>query len=144
MTATECTICKHALSAPPQKGPAGVPVCSRCHGCRVTVRTAGSERTPGDTRVRTFYVTPFRRGTGTREWSIEMNASRTSEYVVKRIGRVRMTCTCPDYVHRAQVENDVCKHIRLVKLLIRVAGGIARIEAGISIPFRIAQPERRH
>ena len=42
-------------------------------------------------------------------------AHLSDRYVVKRM-RGRMTCTCPDFVHRGQVLNVPCKHVRIVRL----------------------------
>lgn len=122
MSATRCGICDRE-TGPSPRGLArlGVAVCKRCFGRPVTVRTATSETLPS---VRTFYVTSI--------------SGRGEAYIVKRLGRTRITCTCPDFTHRGQVLGVPCKHIRIVRLLARAAGGWSKLPGGITIPFRLS------
>lgn len=104
-------------------GRVGVPVCSRCYGQPVTIRTA--RPAPNLPHVYTFYVTSL--------------SSPTTEWVVKRFRR-QMTCDCPDFIHRGQVLQVPCKHVRLVRLLFRAAGSWAAIPPGTTLRFRLADP----
>lgn len=84
------------------------------------IRTATTERQG----VRTFYVAPLTPKVG------------VEDYVVKAFSR-RMTCTCQDYVHRGQVEQHPCKHVNLVKLLAKAAGGMRHVPHGATLRFTL-------
>jgi hypothetical protein len=84
----------------------------------VTIATAAIERLP----ARTFYVSTLSPPT----------MDRRRRYVVKWMHQ-RVTCTCPDYVHRGQVLRRPCKHTRLVRQFAREAGGLKNIPRGITV-----------
>lgn len=105
-------------------GPLNVAFCPRCARTVNHVRTA--RPTAGLPNVYTFYVRSM--------------SDSTIEYSVKRFRR-QVTCTCPDFIHRGQVLQIPCKHVRLVRLLARAAGGWTRILPGISLRFRLSRPD---
>jgi hypothetical protein len=107
-----CDICRETAAA-------GSRVCAGCARLRLVVRTPATERFA---EGRTFYVASLTGG--------------TDEYTVKR-AHGRMTCTCPDYVHRGQVVGAPCKHVRVVQLLARAAGGVDQIRRGVTLTFRV-------
>jgi hypothetical protein len=84
----------------------------------VTVKTAAIERLG----ARTFYVSSFER--------VESIIART--YVVKWMWR-RVTCNCPDYIHRGQVLHRPCKHTRLIRRFAREAGGLRKVPKGVTV-----------
>jgi len=109
-----CGICDAETGAAAPRM-AGAPICRACVGCGVAIRSAASERL----LARTFFVRSL------------------SGRVVKVIAR-RFTCTCPDYVHRGQVVRQPCKHVRLLRLVARAAGGLRQIPRGAAIEFRVS------
>lgn len=127
-----CGLCARELGAAGVRTPLTV-LCRFCAGASVRVRTSAAERV-GPPKVRTFYVSSFQQRARV--------SATASEYVVKRFGR-RMTCTCPDFVHRAQVENVACKHVRLIRLLARAAGGVDHVPAGVTLRLRLDGERQR-
>lgn len=120
-----CGICDRAVAdyATMPASLKGVPVCRRCHGRPVTIRTARPD--PRLPAVYTFYVGSLSGGGG--------------EWTVKRFRR-QMTCNCPDFLHRGQVLMVPCKHVRLVRLLARAAGSWTAVPPGTTLRFRLADP----
>lgn len=117
----KCAVCDRDTTA--TLGPLGVAVCTRCARTTQHVRTA--RPSPSLPHVYTFYVRSM--------------SDATIEYAVKRFRR-QVTCTCPDFVHRGQVLQVPCKHVRLVRLLARAAGGWTKIPPGTSLRFRLSRP----
>lgn len=86
--------------------------------------SAGQIRVAATGTVPTFYVT---------------SPGGAGEYAVKRFRKANgpavaptvMTCNCPDYTHRGQVLGLPCKHIHLVQMLAKAAGGWAKLKAGL-------------
>lgn len=124
-----CAVCDAGLSRPrdtdapsfdARRRRAGMPVCRRCFAATVTIRTAAEERLG----ARTFYVS---------SWD-----AAGPFYTVKVWNRHRAGCTCPDHTHRGQILGVPCKHIRLVRLLARAAGGWSRIGRGLTMTFSLA------
>lgn len=106
----------------------GVLVCPVCYSAQVRVMTAMTERLG----ARTFYVDSF--------------TEAGVAWVVKRFrsgGSARFTCNCPNYTHVGQVLGVPCKHVRLIKLLIRAAHGVTRIRYGVEILFRLDEGFRQ-
>lgn len=120
-----CAVCARKTAAPPPRM-AGQPLCVRCFGRRVVIRTATRE----DLGARTFYVQTF---TG----ELDPKTGKVLEYTVKLIAR-RYHCTCPDFANRGVVLVQPCKHVRLVRLLARAAGGLRQVPAGATLHFRLA------
>jgi hypothetical protein len=136
--APSCAICDVRFNAAPcdrrcasgclvRQPLAGVALCSHCYGRHVTIRTAREERLG----ARTFYVV-----------SLTDTSKVPPQYTVKLFGQrlVRSSCDCPDYTHRGQVLGVPCKHVRIVRLLCRAAGGASRVGKGITVRFRLADP----
>lgn len=117
-----CGVCDRETANAP--GAVGVPLCRRCYGRPVTIRTA--RPAPNLPAVYTFYVS-------------SLSHPNQDPWVVKRFRR-QMTCNCPDFLHRGQVLMLPCKHIRLVRLLARAAGGWTVIPHGATLRFRLSEP----
>jgi hypothetical protein len=81
----------------------------------VVLRRASQEHLRG---VHTFYLTSLTGG--------------PQRYVVKVIRRRRRTatCTCPDFVHRAGPLGRACKHVRLLRAVLRRVGGLQAFPRG--------------
>lgn len=118
-----CAVCARDV-APPARRMAGQPLCARCFDRPVVVRTARAEHLG----ARTFYVGSLTTGDADR-------------YTVKLMTGRRVHCTCPDYANRGVVLRALCKHVRLVKLLARAAGGLRHVPHGATLRFRLADPQ---
>jgi hypothetical protein len=129
MNAPSCAICDRRFVRETDKRPMGrlLMLCHECFGRNVTIRTAREERLG----ARTFYVV-----------SLTDTSKVPPEYTVKLFGQRlgRSSCDCPDYTHRGQVLGVPCKHVRIVRLLCRAAGGASRVGKGITVRFRLADP----
>lgn len=78
------------------------------------------KRAKSDSRgVNTFYV----------------SGQTQPEYCVKfiRVNGSRWVCNCPNFFHQQQVFGHHCKHIKVVKALIRAAGGLRNIPRGVEV-----------
>lgn len=82
--------------------------------------TAASEQVQG---TRTFYLTSF--------------SDPKQVYVLKRIvtrrRTVRWTCTCGDWVNVSGPLNRPCKHLKLLRTWIKLAGGLRHIPKGVTV-----------
>lgn len=77
--------------------------------------------------VRTFYVS-----------SLSGEARTYTLKVIRRAGQRRMTCSCPDYHNRRDPVRRHCKHLRLLRELLRLVGGASKIPNGAraTVPLR--------
>lgn len=89
----------------------------------VTISTAAIERL----KARTFYVSSL-----SQERRGRIAVCQKTMYVVKWM-RQRVTCNCPDFIHRGQVLRRPCKHTRLVRRFAREAGGLRQIPRGLTV-----------
>ncbi len=117
-----CAVCARDV-APPSRHVAGQPLCSRCFDTTVVIRTAQAERLG----ARTFYVG-------------SLTDPHKDPWTVKLVAR-RSHCTCPDFANRGFVLQRACKHVRLVRLLARASGGLRRVPHGITLRFRLVDPD---
>lgn len=126
-----CGVCDRTTGPlPASRRRLGVTVCPRCYNREVVIRTAlDIRKTPfpyqQPIRVYTFYVSSLTRP--------------KVEYTVKRFRR-QVTCSCPDYIHRGQVLGIPCKHVRLIRLLVRAVGSWTSLPKGSTLRFRLADP----
>lgn len=80
--------------------------------------------------VHTFYVSSFT----AKDHGVTLVSP--VEWVVKHLRRGskrRWSCSCPDFFHVAQVKGRHCKHIKLVKRIIELLGGMQQIPRGATI-----------
>jgi hypothetical protein len=95
----------------------------------VVFRSAMSDHFVG---VRTFYLSSFRpdaKGVGV-------------EYCLKVIRRGRhrcIVCSCPDFFHRCFPVGRSCKHVALLRTVIRGVGGVSKIPHGVVLKLKIAR-----
>lgn len=129
-----CAVCDRPVRAVPIRVRGGrLLLCASCYGATVTIRTAHSERYG----AKTFYVSSFRQRLQTEAG----HSAIESDYTVKLWETKRATCTCPDHTHRGQILGVPCKHVRLVRLLVNVAGGASRVPMGATLSFTMADPK---
>lgn len=84
------------------------------------------------TGVRTFYMSSFT-GDG-KVYTLK---------VIRRAGKRRMTCSCPDFYNRRQVVSRSCKHLTVLRSVIRLAHGVSNIAPGstatVNLPTTLAR-----
>jgi len=119
---TRCGICQRDIAtAPPSEGTLGVPVCARCYGAQITIRIG---LTPGIFEVASF-------------------GDSKRRYVVTR-ERQQMVCDCPWFGFRDRPLALPCKHVTIVRLLAKAAGGWRQLQqrnAGLTIRFKVQATE---
>lgn len=117
-------------TARPVRRPAETLTHKKVGALTVTLRRSTTDRTHG---VKTFYVSSLRGLIGV-EYTLKL---------VRRIVRGKdyraVTCTCPDFVNRAQPRGLACKHINLLREFLRTIGGAKHVPLGTRLEVEVTE-----